>query len=78
MKTIGLEVIAMAKAPEEEPEATPQTVEPEEPTPPAEVFVIHVAPSPRLDPSTDLDKVEIVMGNELEAFAGQKPFLVDR
>ena len=77
MKTIGLEVIAMAKAPEAEPEAIPQTVEPEEPAP-AAVFVIHVAPSPRLDPSTDLDKVEIVIGDELPEFASQKPFLVDR
>jgi len=42
---------------------------------PSGVFLIHVAPSPRLDPSTgQLEKVSI---DDEDVPAHQKPFLVD-
>jgi hypothetical protein len=60
--TITLDVIAASVAPDTEvvPEPEPQlpAVLPE----PSGVFLIHTAPSPKLDPSAkDLDKVTIVI-----------------
>ena len=77
--TIFLDVIAVASA-ELPPEPAPDP-EPEEPEPPAVmpspsgVFLIHVAPSPRLDPSTGkLEKVTIVEDDDELTL---KPFLID-
>jgi hypothetical protein len=65
MTTIVLDVIAQA--------AVPEAVDPSPPPPPpsspsGEVVVIHVAPSPRLDPA-DPDKLEIVADDDLDGFA---------
>jgi hypothetical protein len=78
--TIFLDVIAAVSAPEDEPPPAPDP-KPEEPTPPAVmpstsgVFLIHVAPSPRLDPSTG--KLEKVSIDDEDVPEHQKPFLVD-
>jgi hypothetical protein len=78
--SIFLDVIAKVSAPDDEPPPAPEP-EAAEPTPPAVmpspsgVFLIHVAPSPRLDPSTgQLEKVSI---DDEDVPAHQKPFLVD-
>ncbi|MEO8700194.1 MAG: hypothetical protein ABI867_09125 [Kofleriaceae bacterium] len=66
MKTIALDVMAGCVAPGSEPEPARLAAGTGEH---ASVFVIHVAPSPRLDPSTpDLDKIEIVSDGELADF----------
>jgi hypothetical protein len=82
--TIFLDVIAAAAAPaDDEPPVAPEVPAEPEPEPPAVlpspsgVFLIHVAPSPRLDPSTgELEKVSID-DDAAGVPAHQKPFLVD-
>jgi hypothetical protein len=81
--TIYLDVIAVASAepPPEPPQ--PESAEPEPPAvmpSPSGVFLIHVAPSPRLDPSTGkLEKVTIVVDDAelVDEPAHLKPFLID-
>ncbi len=64
--TITLDVIAGCVAPDAEvvpqPEAAPEPALPAVLPEPSGVFLIHTAPSPKLDPSAkDLDKVTIVI-----------------
>ena len=82
--TILLDVIAVCRAPEDPDTAPPAEPEQEpEPELPAAlptssgVYLIHVAPSGRLDPSSkDLGKVEIADDDEL-VDDHLKKFLVD-
>jgi hypothetical protein len=76
--TIFLDVIAVAErpgapldTPQPEPEPTPPPVLPS----PSGVFLIHVAPSPRLDPSTG--KLEKVTIEDELADEPLKSFLID-
>jgi hypothetical protein len=79
--TIFLDVIAVVSSPDDPPPEAPKATEPTPPAvlpSPSGVFLIHVAPSPRLDPSTDkLEKVTIVEDDAELDGSHLKPFLID-
>jgi len=80
--TILLDVIASCRVPDDPPKPeTPPAADTDPPPPevmpsPSGVYLIHTAPSPRLDPSAgDLDAVEI--DDDIDDEGVLKTFLVD-